>query len=80
MWLPIVRPLLGTWPTTQACALGWDSNWQPFDLQAGSQSAEPYLPGHNFLFAFIVCSIVAVSFMPHMWLLTFSAFFHNSKV
>ena len=22
MWLPLVRPLLGTWPATQACALG----------------------------------------------------------
>ena len=21
VWLPLVRPLLGTWPTTQACAL-----------------------------------------------------------
>ena len=21
MWLPLVRPLLGTWPATQACAL-----------------------------------------------------------
>ena len=21
VWLPLVHPLLGTWPTTQACAL-----------------------------------------------------------
>ena len=21
LWLPLMRPLLGTWPTTQACAL-----------------------------------------------------------
>ena len=21
VWLPLVRPLLGTWPTTEACAL-----------------------------------------------------------
>ena len=21
VWLPLTRPLLGTWPTTQACAL-----------------------------------------------------------
>ena len=21
VWLPLARPLLGTWPTTQACAL-----------------------------------------------------------
>ena len=31
VWLPLERPLLGTWPTTQACALtGNLSNWQPF--------------------------------------------------
>ena len=27
VWLPLARPLLGTWPTTQACALDWESNW-----------------------------------------------------
>ena len=27
VWLPLVRPLLGTWPTTQACALDWELNW-----------------------------------------------------
>ena len=28
VWLPLVHPLLGTWPTTQACALtgNWTSN------------------------------------------------------
>ena len=23
VWLPLTRPLLGTWPATQACALNW---------------------------------------------------------
>ena len=23
MWLPLTRPLLGTWPATQSCALTW---------------------------------------------------------
>ena len=32
--LPLARPLLGTWPATQAHALDWESNQQPFGLQA----------------------------------------------
>ena len=24
VWLPLACPLLGTWPTTQACALDWE--------------------------------------------------------
>ena len=45
MWLPLTRPLLGTWPTTQACALtgNWTSNL--FDLQARAQSIELHQPG-----------------------------------
>ena len=45
VWLPLVCPLLGTWPTTQACALDWELNWQPFRSQAGTQSTEPHQPG-----------------------------------
>ena len=26
VWLPLMHPLLGTWPATQACALEWESN------------------------------------------------------
>ena len=29
MWLPLVRPLLGTWPTTQACALTGNQTGDP---------------------------------------------------
>ena len=29
LWLPLVYPLLGIWPTTQAFALDWESNWWP---------------------------------------------------
>ena len=49
VWLPLPRPLLGTWPTTQACALDWELNWRPFGLQASSQSIEPHQPGLYFL-------------------------------
>ena len=44
VWLPPTRPLLGTWPETQAWAQDWELNWQPFDLQAGAQSTEPHQP------------------------------------
>ena len=46
VWLPLTRPLLGTWPAIQACALGWGLNWWPFGLQASTQSTEPHHPGH----------------------------------
>ena len=29
VWLPLVRPLLGTWPTTQACALTGNQTGDP---------------------------------------------------
>ena len=29
VWLPLVRPLLGTWPTTQACALTGNQTCSP---------------------------------------------------
>ena len=48
--MPFVLPLLGTWPATQACALDWESNWQPFDSQASAQSTESNQPG---LFLFL---------------------------
>ena len=44
VWLPLVHPLLGTCPETQACALVWEWNWQPFGSQACSQSTEPHQP------------------------------------
>ena len=51
VWLPLTHPQLGSWPTTQACALDWESNQQPFDSQAGTQSTEPHQPGCSvFLF------------------------------
>ena len=37
MWFTLTCLLLGIWPSTQACALDWESNQQPFDLKAGTQ-------------------------------------------
>ena len=41
VWLSLMRPLLGTWPTTQACALTGNGTGS----QAGAQSTEPHQPG-----------------------------------
>ena len=30
VWVPLVRPLLRTWPTTQACALTGNQTGNPF--------------------------------------------------
>ena len=48
--LPLVCPLLGTWPATQACALDWESNLLPVGSQAGTQSTEPHQPGLSYIF------------------------------
>ena len=50
LWLSLVHPLLGTWPATQACAVGWELNQWPFDLLAGTQSTEPHQPAFELLF------------------------------
>ena len=40
-----LAPYRGQGPTTQACALDWESNQLPFGLQASTQSTEPHQPG-----------------------------------
>ena len=45
VWLPLMCSLLGTRPGAQACALDWELNWGPFDLQADSQPTEPHQSG-----------------------------------
>ena len=45
VWLPLMLPLLGTWPATHARALDRESNRWPLDLQAGPQCTEPHQPG-----------------------------------
>ena len=42
VWLPLDCPLLGTWPTIQACAL--TENWTSDSLLC-SQLTEPHQPG-----------------------------------
>ena len=46
MWLPLTRPLLGTWPTTQVCALTGNQTSDPLvHRRVGVQSTEPHQPG-----------------------------------
>ena len=47
VWLPFTPTHLGTWPSM--CP-DWELNWQPFGLQASTQSTEPHQPGHKYLF------------------------------
>ena len=44
VWLPLVHPLLGTWPAIQACAWLGIELATMFGSQAGAQSAEPHQP------------------------------------
>ena len=49
VWLPLVCPVLGTQPATQACAPDWESNHRPLGSQSGAQSTEPHQPGLFFI-------------------------------
>ena len=45
VWLPLVYPLLGTWPATQACALTGNWTHDPLRSIHRAQSTEPHQPG-----------------------------------
>ena len=45
LWLPLLRPLLETWPRNPAMCPDCESNRWPFGSQAGTQSNEPHQPG-----------------------------------
>ena len=53
-WFPLACPQLGTWPTTQACALTGNQTRDPFGLQASAQTTEPHKPGLGF-FSSVKC-------------------------
>ena len=44
VWLPLTHPILGSWPTTQACALTGNQT-SDSGSQASIQSTEPHQPG-----------------------------------
>ena len=63
VWLPVMYPLLGTWPATQACDLTGNQTSNPLVLEASTQSTDPHQPGlvnffmwsniRNLLYSFI---------------------------
>ena len=57
VWLPVERPLLGTWPTTQACALTGKQTGAPLVhrlvLNPLSHTSQDY---HSLLFLLLVCA------------------------
>ena len=52
VWLPLARPILGTWPPTPGRCPDWELDQQPFDSQGSTQSTEPHQPGYVWLFKF----------------------------
>ena len=49
---------LGIWPATQACALDWESNRQPFDLQAGTQPLSHVSQGSMSYLSILITSVL----------------------
>ena len=46
VWLPLMTPLLGTWPATQACALTGNQTGDPLVRRpTHAQSTESHQPG-----------------------------------
>ena len=45
VWLPLMCPLLGTWPHNPGMCPDWELSQGPFSSQAGTQSTEPHQPG-----------------------------------
>ena len=50
MWLPLMCPPIGDLAHNPGMCHDWELNWQPFGLQGGNQSTEPYQPGLKVLF------------------------------
>ena len=52
VWLPLMWPPLGTWPSTQTCALTENQTGNPLDRSC-AQSTELRQPGQVFSFSFL---------------------------
>ena len=50
VWLPLVHPLLGTWPATQACALTGNRTCNPLVLRPALSPLSHSSKGEAFLF------------------------------
>ena len=51
VWLPLMRPLLGTWPHNPGTCPDWESNPRPSGSQASAQSTESHQPGLSYFFS-----------------------------
>ena len=47
VWLPLMRPLLGTWPITQACALTGNRTGEPLVHRPVLNPLRHTSPGHT---------------------------------
>ena len=47
VWLPLAHPAPGNLARNPGMCPDWESNQQPFGLQAGAQSIKPHQQGHN---------------------------------
>ena len=45
VWLPLACPSTGDLARNPGMGPDWESNWQPFGSQAGTQSFEPHQSG-----------------------------------
>ena len=50
VWLPLTRPLLGTWPTTQACALTGNRTCDPLVRRLTLSPLSPTSWGYFYFF------------------------------
>ena len=90
VWLPLVGPLLGTWPATQACPLIGNWNGNPLVCRPVLNPLSQHQPGLNpnhFLSRnrFLVYSLIAVmsgciSFFPFFMAFTFSLSSYLSRL
>ena len=60
--LSSTTPPLGIWPATQACALDWELNQQPFGSHSGSQCIEPHQPGLSMGLLYMLLDDLSTSF------------------
>ena len=62
VWLPLACPPLGTWPTTQACALTWIRTCDPLVHRPAINPLNHTSQGHV-LYFYMTCSTVGL-FIP----------------
>ena len=75
VWLPLMCPLPGTWPTTQACALTGNRTREPLVHRSMAQSTELHQLGPS---CFSMC-ILSLSWNSNIYIFMFY-FYHLIKI